>query len=104
MILPAKLSPMSPMDCDHIPWPCACLFTGVQSLDAPTLKARIDDVELKLDGRPPVADQLADKGSMHNWYARLLNLRKTNPAIRDPGRTRLDQWRDRRHPRALSRP
>lgn len=29
-----------------------------------------------------VAAQLADKDSMHNWYARLLNLRKTNPAIR----------------------
>ena len=182
---------------DEISLPMDFLYTGVQSLDAPTFKARIDDAELKLDGLPPVfhfsnhdtsrqwtrfgdgvndgliarltaamtltlrgtalmyygeeigmadlkpeelahfplgpnrkvkdkrdperspmqwtgeagagfttgkpwlpvaaaaktinvVDQLADKGSMHNWYARLLNLRKTNPAIRSGAYVPLD--------------
>lgn len=33
--------------------------------------------------RTNVAAQLADRKSMYHWYARLLNLRKTNPAIRE---------------------
>ncbi len=42
-----------------------------------------------------VAAQLADKGSMYHWYARLLNLRKTSPAIRNGAYVPLESGNDK---------
>jgi len=39
---------------DEINLPMNFLYSGVQKLDAPTFKARIDDAHSKLDGLPPV--------------------------------------------------